>query len=94
MNSFLTMTLLVNYRVEQTPPEVFQQAFHHRPVAVWQPEELADNVPIVLRQSIVVQLPLWWTPALSPALLQQCSHCSRLQFFLLLQNFWLDEDFT
>ena len=31
-------------------------------MAVWQPEELADDVPIVLGQPVVVQLNLWSSP--------------------------------
>ena len=48
-------------------------------MAVWKPEELADDVPIVLGQPFVVQLNLWSTPPLSSTLLMQCSYCSCLQ---------------
>ena len=39
-------------------PEVLQQPLYHWSVAVGKPEELADDVPILLRQPIIVHLSL------------------------------------
>ena len=42
--------------VDKTQPEVFEQAFHHGSVTVREPKELADDIPIILSEPIVIHL--------------------------------------